>query len=126
MCGTTAVEQCFAAVDNPQAETFTVFADDQPVAMFGSAPWVELGSPPGMCILWFLGSNGLFHIKRDFLIQVGYWLDWLQRHYHTGFNFVSADNHVSLRWCQSVGFQLGDTERRGPAGELFTFIFRKL
>jgi hypothetical protein len=125
MSGTTAAEQCFLALDNPTAETFTVFADDRPVAMFGASPFSDMGADPGTCVLWFLGSSGLFKIKKDFMTQVGHWLDWLQRYYPTGFNYVSADNHVSLRWCKAVGFMIGPTSRQGNAGELFTFIYRE-
>lgn len=124
MCGTTAAEQCFAALDNPQAETFTVFADDKPVAMFGAAPYSEMGTPPGTCVLWFLGTTGLFKIKKDFMAQVRYWMDWLQRYHPIGFNYVSADNAVSLKWAAAVGFRICQTEPHGRNGELFTLILR--
>ena len=125
MCGTTAAEQCFVALDNPQAETFTVFADDKPVAMFGAAPYSEMGTPPGTCILWFLGTTGLFKIKADFMRQVRDWMDWLQRYHPVGFNMVSAENDVSLKWAEAVGFTIHDTAPRGKNGEPFTLILRQ-
>ena len=93
--------------------------------MFGAVPFCEMGTPPGTCILWFLGTTGLFKIKRDFMRQVESWMDWLQRFHPHGFNLVSADNQVSLKWAQAVGFQLMETTPRGARGTPFTLIIRK-
>jgi hypothetical protein len=126
MCGTTAAEQCFAALDDPNAETFTVFADDVPCAMFGLTPNNEMGMPPGAGVLWFLGTPLLYKIRKDFTKQVRHWLDWLQRAHPIGFNFISFDNHISLRWARSVGFTICQTESKGRNGELFTVILRQM
>jgi hypothetical protein len=124
--GTSAAAQCFLALRNEQAETFTVMTDDGPVAMFGCLPVVETGVPPGWCILWFLASPDLFEIKKDFMLQISNWLDWLQRFTPYGLNHVSADNHVALKWCEAVGFELKDIAPYGIHGDPFRVVLRVL
>jgi hypothetical protein len=124
--GTTAAVQCFLALENPQAETFTVFKDDHPCAMFGCAPISGIGIEPGMGVLWFLGNEGLFEIKKDFMRQISIWLDWLQRYTPVCINYVSVENTVALRWCKEVGFEIGEPEVTGQNGELFRRVTRSL
>lgn len=100
--------------------------DNKPVAMFGAAPYAEMGTPPGTCVLWMLSTERLVDIKRAFLDQVPGWLDYLQRFHPIGFNLISADNHVALKWAERVGFGLHETSPRGKNGELFTLILRKV
>jgi hypothetical protein len=126
-CGTSAAAQCFAALDNPQAETFVAMTEDGPAAMFGAAPIESVTQAiqaPGACILWFLATEELFTIKKDFMQQISLWLDWLQRFYPEGLNHVSCENHVALKWCEAVGFVLGDPEPHGRNHELFRMVRR--
>jgi hypothetical protein len=128
-CGTSAAAQCFAALDNPQAETFVAMTDNGPCAMFGAAPVDSVTKAieePGNCILWFLATEELFTIKKDFMRQISNWLDWLQRFYPVGINHVSVENHTALKWCEAVGFVLGPPEPHGRNNELFRMVRRTL
>ena len=124
--GTSAAVECFKALNNPQGETFTVFADDHPCAMFGCAPISDDGWPPGHGVLWFLASKGLFEIKSDFMIQVSNWMDYLQRYTPVCHNFVSVENTIALKWVVSVGFEVHEPAPYGKKGELFCQVVRRM
>jgi hypothetical protein len=122
--GTSAASQCFVALRNDQAETFTIMTDQGPVAMFGCLPIIDQGVPPGWCVLWFLATPDLFTVKKDFMQQVSGWLDWLQRFTPFGVNHVSAENTVALKWCQAVGFTVDIEAPYGLHGEPFRAVLR--
>jgi hypothetical protein len=124
--GTSAATQCFMALRNKSAETFTVVTDDGPIAMFGQCPIVETGVEPGWCVLWFLATPDLFEVKKDFMLQISGWLDWLQRYSPYGINYVSVDNDIALKWCKAVGFDIQTTTPYGLHGEPFRAVLRIL
>jgi hypothetical protein len=103
--GDSAAEQCYKALEMSEAITLSIMNEGYPVGMFGIAPFSAMGIPPGTGVLWLLGSEGIKEIRDDFLLQSRDWINFLQIHYPFGFNFVHAENHASLRWCEFVGFK---------------------
>lgn len=122
MCGDTAALQCYKALDTPDADTFTIMANDYPVGMFGVVPKIDLESVPGQGIVWFLASNGLYDVKRSFIKQCPVWLTHLQRYYHHVENFVHMDNTVGLKWVEYLGFTLEGVVNHGILGERFMHV----
>jgi hypothetical protein len=122
--GTGAAAQCFLAIENIQGETFTVFADGHPCAMFGSAPVTDVGWPAGHGVLWFLATPELFEITADFLGQLQNWLEYLQRFLPVCHNFVSQENTVALKWCAQAGFVLQEPVPYGKDNEPFIEVIR--
>jgi hypothetical protein len=124
-CGTCATEQCFVAIDNPQAETFTIIGNGRPVAMFGTAPVVQMNVEPGIGIIWMLGTNDMKRLDANIQNQVHGWMNWLQRHLPVCYNYVSVDNPTALKWCRAMGIHVGEPEEYGENGEMFCQIIRK-
>jgi hypothetical protein len=124
-CQTSAAEQCFVALDDPQAESFTIMGRGKPVAMFGATPVTGMNVEPGVGIIWMLACNDIKRLDQDMQGQVHEWMDWLQRYLPVCYNYVSVDNDIALRWCKSVGFDIGKPEVYGNNGEEFCQIIRK-
>lgn len=124
--GTSCAEQCFQALEIPDATTLTVLSDGFPVGMFGVVPLVGMGIEPGWGVAWLLASNGLFEIKRDFLHQCRLWIDFLQKHYPSVVNYVHTENEAAIAWCKWVGFVLEEPVVYGVAEEKFHRAIRKI
>ncbi|MDD4556216.1 MAG: DUF2833 domain-containing protein [Alphaproteobacteria bacterium] len=81
---------------------FTIFVDDEAVAMFGASK-LSLLSDEG--VVWLLGTKAFGKIKKTFVVQSKKWLDEL---FETGvdvlFNYVWQKNKLSIRWLKSLGF----------------------
>lgn len=80
-------------------ECLTVVVDSKPVAMFGVVRHTDISG-----IIWFLGTDGLFHISRRFLRESKQWLNHITKNYRLVGNVVHVDNTVSIRWLQWLGF----------------------
>jgi hypothetical protein len=50
----------------------------------------------------------------------------MQREYPVLFNFVHADNHVSIKWLSWLGFVIQGAQPAGPEGAPFRFFYRRL
>ena len=124
--GSSCLENCYAALDCADSETYSIMNDGYPVGMFGVVPLVGMGIPPGWGTVWLLASSGLYEIKCDFLRQCIHWIDHLQRFYPCVTNYIHVANKPAIKWCKYVGFSLGPAQPYGIAGESFMQITRSL
>ena len=90
---------CEYALDTAPATTFTFTTDHGPVAMFGCT-----GSDvPDLGLCWFIATNSLRHVTRDFVRQVPAWFDFFNTLHPVLTNWVDDRNIVAKRWLQRVG-----------------------
>ena len=80
-------------------ECLTVVVDSVPVAMFGVVRHTDISG-----IVWFLGTDGLFNISRQFLTESKHWLNHISKGYLLVGNIVHVENTISIRWLQWLGF----------------------
>jgi len=97
--------------------TFTVTADDHPVAMFGVGPSAE---HPFVGIPWFLATDGIVAVANQFAAQTIHWVTWMNRVYPVLKNYVAHDNRVSRLWLRRAGFTLHPPVPLGRNGELYS------
>lgn len=73
----------------------------------------------GSGIPWLLGTEGAVKHKRHFLTQVPAVIDEMLSICPRLFNYVHAENRVSVNWLRRIGFTIDDPEPHGVAHELF-------
>ena len=84
-------------------ENHTIIDDHgEIIGMFGCGHNEET---PNIGVPWLLASDKLPTITREFLPQSKEWIDSLDEKYDMLFNFVHADNKVSIRWLKWMGFK---------------------
>ena len=79
----------------------TVEVNGHPAAMFGIAP-EPIHNQIGM--IWFLGTDRMRRIDRQFLRESEKWLDVLSLGYDALANCVHESNTVHIRWLRWLGF----------------------
>lgn len=114
--GRDPVQALLESYEASKPHVFTVLIDGKPEGIFGVAP----GHAPCCGIPWMLGTERLTSSPRDLVVQGRFWVEYLNSLYHHLSNYVHADNHVSIRWLQLMGFEfeLEDTVTL-PKGQLF-------
>lgn len=73
----------------------------------------------GSGVPWLLGTEGALKYKRNFLTQVPAVIDEMLNVCPRLFNYVHAENRVSINWLRRIGFTIDDPEPHGAAQELF-------
>lgn len=91
------------------APAMTVLVDGRPAGMFGVAPDPRF---PQAGIIWFLGTDRLLGISRQFLRESQDWLSFLTGKYQVLANAVHEDNELHIKWLKWLGFTF--LARRGP------------
>jgi len=74
-------------------------------------------------IIWMLGTDKVFSVKKRFLKQCGREMDELFSGL-TVYNYIDADNKQSLRWLKWLGFDILPAEPRGWLKKPFHYIER--
>jgi hypothetical protein len=102
---------------------WTVFVDDDPVAVFGVVPAspdsLELGIP------WFVGTDGVRKVRREFLTRGPEYLLIMLHHFNYLINYVDARNKESIRLLKWYGFKVEEAEEHGPEGLPFHMFWMK-
>lgn len=125
--GVSAARNCVIALMRDDAETFTVMAAGQPVAMFGIVPISEFGWGPEWAVAWFLATPSIYHVKEAFLQQCPLWIDHLQRHYPKVVNWVYPGNKAGVKWAKFLGFEFLELEDYGvEPGHKFWRVVRSV
>lgn len=115
---------CYEAVSRDDHETYTIYADDEPVGIFGSIALVGMGIEPGVGCAWFLATDGLYSIKKAFLKQCPLWMDHVQRHYPLVINYIHPNNKAGIKWAKWMGWDFHGLETYGVLGEKFLKVTR--
>jgi hypothetical protein len=84
--------------------------------MFGVSPTgdVRVGSP------WFLATDRIMDVARQFDAQTIHWVTWMQRVYPLLENYVAHSNRVSRFWLRRAGFTIHPPQPIGIKGELYS------
>lgn len=89
-------------------ECFTVFKDEEPVAMFGCGQSPSDVDRHGYKVgwIWMMGTDRLLEFKRLFLRQSVRWVDYFQERYDVLTNLVDVRNVEHVRWLDWMGFTI--------------------
>jgi hypothetical protein len=93
-----------------------VTVDGEPCVMLGLVIRDILS---GSGVPWLLGTEAALKHKRKFLTQVPAVIDEMLNICPRLFNYVHADNKVSIKWLKRVGFTLDDPAPYGRDKESF-------
>jgi len=93
-----------------------VTVDDEPCVMMGL---VIRDILTGAGVPWLLGTEGALKHKRHFIAQVPPVIDEMLTICPRLFNYVHAENKVSIRWLKRIGFTIDDPMPYGLDEELF-------
>lgn len=97
-------------------DCYTVFYDDAPVAVFGFRGVIR-GAVP-----WLIGTDR-FVERPDFVKAFpASYIDRALARYGYLFNFVHAENHVSRRWLEHLGFRMHPPVPYGAGGAMFHYF----
>lgn len=99
-------------------------SDRSVVVTVGDEPCVMMGLVirdilTGTGVPWLLGTEGAIKHKRHFIDLVPPVIDEMLSICPRLFNYVHADNKVSIRWLKHIGFTIEDAAEHGHAGEMF-------
>jgi hypothetical protein len=97
--------------------TMTVVSDDLPVAVFGVVRTEHEGRFYGSP--WFLGTDGIYTVAREFARQTIHWVNWMNAQYPTLMNVMSDSNRLSKRWLRNAGFTVHPPRPLGVDGKLY-------
>lgn len=111
------------SVQASPTDTFTVTADGHPVAVFGVSPIYSPGCE-GWGAPWFLASDGIYKVRRQFANETRYWVEWMNSLYAILFNYVDATNRVSRLWLRKAGFEILPPKPIGVDGKLYAPFHR--
>lgn len=85
-----AAEECNTIIDD----------DGEVIGIFGVSPagGKRIGSP------FLLASDKLPTVAKEFIPQSKEWIEKIHENYDLLFNYVHADNKISMRWLRWLGF----------------------
>lgn len=89
---------------------------DRVLCIFGVCPLV---GHPGVGTPWFLGTEALATHGRTLIAAPGVYIARMLDAFPRLVNFVHAENSVSLRWLQRLGFAVDPVAPFGPNGAPF-------
>lgn len=101
------IEQSFGGM------TGIFFHDNRPIALFGVAPFLDMGVP------WLVGTPDITYHQKTFLRETRFWVRQWQKHYSHLTNIVDADYGAAIRWLTWLGFTINPPEPLGLDGRLF-------
>ena len=102
---------------------WTIKIGDEPVAMFGVAPWPHM---QGFAAVWYLATDRWDREgRRDMLKFSSYFIRTMQDDYDYIGNFVDCRNTMSIKWLQKLGFTRGAEVRNTASGLPFVFMVRR-
>jgi hypothetical protein len=90
-------------------EAYAFLVDGVPLAVFGCAEVLDVGSP------WLLGAVGVERYTRHFLLLGRQYVSRWASEYATLYNVVDARNERSIDWLVRLGFVFGAPIPIGPA-----------
>lgn len=93
-----------------------VYADDVPLAALGIVLRDFLS---GVGVPWLLSADQALKHKRQFLELSPPVIEEMLDLCPKLVNYVHAENRLSIRWLEWLGFTIEDAKSTGPAGELF-------
>lgn len=93
-----------------------VWIDDQPVAMLGLRVNDILS---GKGVPWLLSTDTALKHKREFFTLVPDVIEQMLDMCPCLYNYVHAENKVSIRWLKWIGFTVEDAAPYGLNSELF-------
>lgn len=96
--------------------SIVVSVNDEPCAILGLAIRDIL---TGTGVPWLLSTDAALKYKREFLKQSPPVIAEMLTICPRLFNYVHAENRVSIRWLKWLGFTIGSPEDHGSNGELF-------
>lgn len=98
MARLTPLQALHASLKRSQAAT--VIVEGRPEIMFGVSPINVLAGVGGV---WMLGTDVVVEHQKEFLRYSAEWRAKLFVGYSVLVNFVSVDNHASIRWLKWLG-----------------------
>lgn len=90
--------------------------DDLPVAVFGL---VIVDIITGTGVPWLLGTNGAVKHRKVFLDSCSEGIDEMLNICPNLFNYVHAENKISVRWLKHMGFTIEEPTAMGKRGAMF-------
>jgi hypothetical protein len=90
-------------------EAYAFLVDGVPLAVFGCAEVLDVGSP------WLLGAVGVERYTRHFLLLGRQYVTTWSSEYRDLYNVVDARNQPSIDWLVRLGFVFGAPIPIGPA-----------
>lgn len=101
---------------NISQHSSVVMVDDEPCAVLGL---VQLDMLTGTGVPWLLGTDHAVKHRRTFLKYSKCGIEQMLSICPQLFNYVHADNEVSVNWLQHMGFTIDNPEPMGRDCELF-------
>lgn len=87
-----------------------------PIGIMGAAPHMI----PGLGIAWMMGTDGVEREALSIARQTRRYVEEMHEQYPVLWNYVDAENELSLRWLEWSGFHIVDADpNHGPEGRLF-------
>jgi hypothetical protein len=80
---------------------WTALADGVPFCMWGASEHIQ---DPTLGVVWLLGSDHIYQIKRRFILESRKYVSMMHDRFDTLANYVDARNTVSMRWLETLGF----------------------
>ncbi len=113
-----------ALLDGVKAEgnCWTILGDGIPEGMVGIARMSMLGNRG---VAWMLGTDVLVQDKRLFISMTRKLFDDAVKGFDYIENYVSVENKISLRWLESMGFEI-ENEPKMINGVEFRKFFKDL
>ena len=93
-----------------------VWINGVPVAIFGL---VIRDILTGSGVPWLLSAEQVLNHKREILVHSKAGVSQMLTICPRLFNYVHAENKISIRWLKWLGFSIGEPERYGMNGEIF-------
>lgn len=113
--GYTPIDALMSGWDQSHFATI-VTADGIPVAMFGLTSVNRLS---GIGVPWLLSSEVAMQYKREFLLQSPPVVEQMLNICPKLYNYVHAENKVSIRWLKWLGFTIDEPGPFGVDGAMF-------
>ena len=102
-------------------EVNTIIADDgEVIGMFG-----VVSHPNGVGTPWLLASDRLPEVAREFVPQSKKWVENMLEKHDVLYNYVFAENTISIRWLKWLGFSFIKKEENFGANPAPFYEFAK-
>lgn len=93
--------------------------EDRPVLMFGVNGETVLGEKG---IVWMLSTPEIEKIKFRFVRHSKMFIDMMLEYYPTLYNFVSAENKISIAWLRALGAKFDTAKPHGIEQKMFRYF----
>ena len=90
--------------------------NEKPVAIFGITP---MRGPMSVGVIWLLATDQFHKYTTKFARYCKEVFEQMIKGYAYVFNYIHAENRVSIEWLKWLGFQIQDGQPLGHQGAIF-------